>query len=107
MILVKTDNHLVNLLEETKSILNQYDLTLDDVTVVFKGKILETMDEIVEELDKDYDNGWAFLTFKDIQLVVDDYTWFERASYDGKEKFILKAHPLLSNFKNFEFHPGS
>ena len=103
---VKTDNNLINLLEETKDLLKEYDLTLADVTVVFKGKVLETTDEIIYEFDLDYDNGWAFLTFTDIQLVVDDYTWFERASYDGKEKFILKAHSLLSSYENNEFHPG-
>ena len=107
MSFVKMDNNLVNLLEETKTILNRHNLTLDDVTVIFNGKVLENDEKIAAELDKCYDNMWGFLTFKDIQLVVDDYTWFERASYDGKEEFILKAHPLLSDFKNCEFHQGS
>lgn len=60
---VKTDNNLVNLLEETKDLLKEYDLTLADVTVVFRGKVLETMDEIIYEFDLDYDGGWAFLMF--------------------------------------------
>lgn len=53
---VKTDNNLINLLEETKDLLKEYDLTLADVTVVFKGKVLETTDEIIYEFDLDYDN---------------------------------------------------
>ena len=43
--------------------------------------------------DSSKKNGW-----------IDDYTWFERTSYDGCEKFVLKAHPLLSKYQNRESH---
>ena len=49
-------------------------------------------------------NDFDKVYFEDIQLLIDDYTWFERASYDGYGEYILKAHPLLSSFKNQESH---
>ncbi|WP_407380338.1 hypothetical protein [Methanobrevibacter sp.] len=97
--LVETDNS-INLLNECVSILKEYDLNLDDVTVVFKGKIINNP----EDLDIDYDNSWGHCNFEDIQLIIDEHTWFERTSYDGCEKFILKVHPLLSEYKNQESH---
>ena len=102
MWLVKTENS-INLLDETISILDQYDLDLNDVTVLFNGEMLNTTDA-KEKLNVDYDNSWGHCNFEDIQLIIDDYTWFERASYDGYEKYILKAHPLLSIYNNQEAH---
>ncbi|MBR0271447.1 MAG: hypothetical protein IJQ68_05580 [Methanobrevibacter sp.] len=99
MWLVETDNS-INLLDECVSLLKEYDLNLDDITVVFKGEVLNNL----EKLDVDYDNSWGHCNFDDIQLIIDEYTWFERTSYNGCEKFILKAHPLLSTFKNHESH---
>ena len=43
MWLVKTENS-INLLDETISILDQYDLDLNDVTVLFNGEMLNTTD---------------------------------------------------------------
>ncbi|MBO4516575.1 MAG: hypothetical protein IK044_00545 [Methanobrevibacter sp.] len=102
MWLVKTEN-LINLLDETIYILNKYNLDLNDVTVLFKGEVINASD-VKEKLNVDYDNSWGHCNFEEIQLIIDDYTWFERTSYDGYEKYILKAHPLLSNFKNQESH---
>lgn len=102
MWLVKTDNS-INLLDETISILNKYNLNLNDVTVLFNGEIINSED-VKEKLNVEYDNGWGHSNFKDIQLIIDEYAWFERASYDGCEKYILKAHPLLSTYNNQEVH---
>ena len=102
MWLVKTEN-LINLLDETIYILNKYNLDLNDVTVLFKGEVINASD-VKEKLNVDYDNSWGHCNFEDIQLIIDDYTLFERASYDGYEKYILKAHPLLSIYNNQEAH---
>ena len=96
---------MMNLYSEACEVLKEYGLSIDDVDVIFEGERLNKS-QIKEKMDILYDNSWGRLCFKDIQLVVDDFTWFERASYDGCEKFILKAHPLLSSFKNQESHPG-
>lgn len=93
-----------NIYYESLHLLKNYDLSFDDVLVCVNGQVLKTEKEIKEKLNVDYDEKWGGTYFKNIQLIVDDYTWFERTSYDGFEKFILKAHPLLSKFKNQESH---
>ena len=40
--------------------------------------------------------------FVNIQIIIDDYTWFERTIFDGREKFVLKARPILSEYQNQE-----
>ena len=59
MWLVKTDNS-INLLDETISILNKYNLDLNDVTVLFKGEVINASDAN-EKLNVDYDNSWGAL----------------------------------------------
>ena len=98
---------MMNLLEETVIELKKYDLKLSDVKVIFKGQFLQKESEIKKVLSIEYDNSWGFLQHGDIQLIIDDYTWIERTSYDGCEKYIIKAHPLLSDYENQEHHPGS
>ena len=93
-----------NLYYESLNLLKKYNLTIDDVIVCVNGKTLKTKREIKEKLNFDYDEKSGQVNFKNIQLILDDYTWFERTSYDGYEKFILKAHPLLSKFTNQESH---
>lgn len=93
----------INLLNEITDILNKYNLRLNDVKIIFNDEILKN-DYLIEKLNVEYDNGWGNLNFKNIQIIIDDYTWFERTSYDGCEKFILKAHPIMSNYKNTESH---
>lgn len=98
---------IVNLLAETIEVLNSHGLKITDVKVIFNDNVLKDESEIRNALDCDYNDGWGTVHFKNIQLVIDDYTWFERTSYDGSEKYVLKAHPILSNYTNSESHPGS
>lgn len=83
--------------------LADYALDLKDVVIVIGGVVLRK-DEISDKLNIEYDNDWGSCNLEDIQVIVDDYTWFERTSYDGFEKFILKAHPILSAYENQESH---
>lgn len=94
----------MNLYEETIQILEEYNLTLNDATIVFKGEILKDTSQIKDKLNHDYNCGWGTTCFKDIQVIIDEYTWFERTSYDGCEKYILKAHPIYSDYENVESH---
>ena len=94
---------MINFIDEIVDLLKQYNLNLDDVIFVVNGNIVQK-DGYLEKFSIDYDNDWGFSKFENVQLVIDDYTWFERTSYDGREKFILKAHPLLSDFKYQESH---
>lgn len=94
---------MINFVDEIYGLLNKYNLNLNDVILVVEGKIVKS-NEFLEKYDISYDNDWGSCELKNIQLIVDDYTWFERTSYDGREKFILKAHPLLSSYDNQESH---
>ena len=96
---------LINLVDEVIALLSGYGLNVEDVAIVVRGSVMEK-EEFLEKFSVDYDNGWGSSSFEDIQLVVDEYTWIERTSYDGCERFILKAHPLLSDFENQESHTG-
>ena len=94
---------MINFVEEIIDLLKPYNLNLDDVIFVVNGNAMQK-DEFLEKFAIDYNNDWGFSKFENVQLVIDDYTWFERTNYDGREKFILKAHPLLSTFENQESH---
>ena len=94
---------MINIVNEIYDLLNKYNLNLNDVILVVEGNIVKS-NEFLEKYDIFYDNDWGLCELKNIQLIVDDYTWFERTSYDGRERFILKAHPLLSTYKNQESH---
>ena len=94
---------MINLVYEISDLLKEYDLNLDDVVFVVNGDVVEKED-FLDKYGVFYDNGWGLCNFANIQIVIDDYTWFERTSYDGCEKFVLKAHPLLSKYQNRESH---
>lgn len=94
---------MVNFVDEIINLLNEYNLKLSDVILVVEGNIVE-YDEFLEKYNVFYDTDWGLCELKNIQLIVDDYTWFERSSYDGREKFVLKAHPILSKYENQESH---
>lgn len=90
---------MINLVDEISDLLTEYNLNLNDVIFVVNCGVVENED-FLEKNDVFYDNGWGLCNFANIQIVIDDYAWFERTSYDGCEKFILKAHPLLSKYQN-------
>ncbi|WP_458404133.1 hypothetical protein [Methanobrevibacter sp.] len=94
---------MINFVDEISGLLNEYNLDLNDVILVVEGNVVKS-DEFLEQYNVFYDNDWGLCELKNIQLIVDDYTWFERTSYDGRERFILKAHPLLSSYENQESH---
>lgn len=96
---------MINIVNEIYDLLNKYNLNLNDVILAVEGNIVKS-NEFLEKYDISYDNDWGLCELKNIQLIVDDYTWFERTSYDGRERFILKAYPLLSTYENQESHIG-
>ena len=96
---------MINIVNEIYDLLNKYNLNLNDVILAVEGNIVKS-NEFLEKYDISYDNDWGLCELKNIQLIVDDYTWFERTSYDGRERFILKAHPRLSTYENQESHIG-
>ncbi|MBQ2653211.1 MAG: hypothetical protein IJF83_06605 [Methanobrevibacter sp.] len=94
---------MINFLDEIYDLLSRYKLNLNEVIFVVNGNVVKS-DEFLEKYNVFYDNDWGLCELKNIQLIVDDYAWFERTSNDGRERFILKAHPLLSTYENQESH---
>lgn len=96
---------MINFIDEISSLLNEYNLDLNDVIFVVEGNVVKS-DEFLEKYNVFYDDDWGLCELKNIQVIVDDYTWLERTSNDGRERFILKAHPRLSTYENQESHTG-
>ena len=71
---------MINLVDEISDLLMEYNLNLNDVVFVVKENVFENGD-FLEKFDVFYDNGWGLCNFSNIQIVIDDYTWFERTSY--------------------------
>ena len=71
---------MINLVDEISDLLMEYNLNLNDVVFVVKENVFENED-FLEKFDVFYDNGWGLCNFSNIQIVIDDYTWFERTSY--------------------------
>ena len=94
----------MNLLNEIKEACKQVNKDISEVTIIFKGHIIK---DYTIFKTTDYNPGYGNCKIKDLQIIIDDYTWFERSSYDGAEKFELKAHPINSSYENKEYHYGS
>lgn len=94
---------MINLLDEINELSDKYNFNLNDVVFVVEGNVIENND-FLEKYDVFYDNDFGSCHLANIQIIIDDYSWFERTSYDGCEKFVLKAHPLLSTYENQESH---
>ncbi len=71
---------MINLVDEISDLLMEYNLNLNDVVFVVMENVVENED-FLEKFDVFYDNGWGLCNFSNIQIVIDDYTWFERTSY--------------------------
>lgn len=64
----------MNLYEETIQKLKEYDLILNDVTIIFQGEILKNNQQIREKLNQDYNYGWGRTYFPNIQIIIDEHT---------------------------------
>ena len=87
-----------NLLKEIKRELREFKKNISDVTILYKGEKITDY----SLLDFDYNEGYGFTNVEDLYIIIDDYTWLERESYDGLEGFTVKAHPLKSKYENQE-----
>ena len=79
----------MNLLKEIIDELDFHRLTLDDVTIIWEGKLITDY----SVLDFDYDNGYSTQIVRDLFLIIDKTHWFERREYDGSEWFEYVRSP--------------
>lgn len=85
----------MNLLEETKVVLNEHDKTLIDIEWCGSEEFGWFSVELFEELaDKKYNDGYGSpAVVQDLLLTGKDF-WLERYEYDGKEWWEYKTTPL-------------
>ena len=86
---------MINLVDEISDLLMEYNLNLNDVVFVVMENVVENED-FLEKFDVFYDNGWGLCNFSNIQIVIDDYTWFERTGF--KLPRLVEAVDFLDCF---------
>lgn len=83
----------MNLLEETKEILENNNYTLDDIEWVGTSLHYIDKEEFIKLADIDYDNGYGSQKVADNLILVGKNFWLERHEYDGSEWWELKKLP--------------
>ena len=89
----------MNLLEETIDILNEHDLTLNDIVwwgnphfnEKYPLNILESL------LDFEYNNNYGLPNINEDLVIVGHDWWLERFEYDGAESAIIKSNCFFSS----------
>ena len=84
---------MVNLLQETESLLSDHGHSSKDVQWVGNGQIWFTWDEFMEIADTNYDNGFGGQQVAQDLIVVGKYWWLERHEYDGSEWWAYQTYP--------------
>ena len=92
---MRDQDDLINLLEETEEVLQQYGKTWDDVEFIYDGYRNTTIPiEIFKKLaDLKYDNGFGGAEVNTRLMIVGEDWWLERYEYDGSESWDYKAKP--------------
>ncbi len=84
----------MNLLKETKRILDDYDKSMDDVLWIGRSDYEIPKEEFIVLADKEYNNGYgAQIVAADLIVCGEDF-WLERAEYDGAEWWEFKQYPI-------------
>ena len=99
---------MINFLKEIESEMEEYNIEFRDLIIIDKGKrqYFKNREEFEKKYDFEYDDGFGTAKITNFQIIIDDYTWLERDSYDGAEGFVIKAHPLKSKYQTIESHMG-
>lgn len=83
----------MNLLKETKEILEDNGKTIEDIEWIGTGKHYIDKTKALELFNKEYDNGYGAQEVPENLLVVGKNWWLERHEYDGSEWWELKKMP--------------
>ena len=84
---------MVNLLEETLDILQEYGKTIEDVKWIGTHEYTIPIEQFIEVADRMYDGGYGIEEINTGLLVVGEDWWLERGEYDGSEWWELKRMP--------------
>lgn len=89
----------MNLLEETKEILENNNKKLEDILWIGSSKNFVDVNEFIKIADVEYDNGYGAPQVAENLLVVGVDWWLERHEYDGSEWWEYKSIPVKPNNK--------
>ena len=86
--------NISNLLKETIDVLNDYELTFDDVLWIGCDDYTISIEQFKELANNTYDKGYgAPKVAIDLKIVGKDW-WLEREEYDGMEWWEFNTPPL-------------
>lgn len=88
---------MINLLEETKEILENHNKTIEDIKWIGTRKHYVDINKFLELADAEYDSGYGGQEVADNLLVVGNNWWLERHEYDGSEWWEYKSIPQKPN----------
>lgn len=88
---------MINLLKETKEILERHGLTLEDIKWVSADEGLIPVELFLIKADHEYDDGYGSVKVDPCLIVVGDGWWLERREYDGSEWWAFCAAPVKPN----------
>jgi hypothetical protein len=88
---------MINLLKETKEILENNNYTLDDVEWVGTSLHYIDKEEFIKLADRTYDNGYGSQEVAENLILVGKDFWLERHEYDGSEWWEFKSMPQRPN----------
>ena len=85
----------MNLLKETKEILTEHGLTLNDIKWVGCVKFRIPIEQFINLANDNYDDGFGAAEVAEDLIVVGNDWWLERKEYDGAEWWEFKQYPKM------------
>jgi hypothetical protein len=108
---IRIDESIINLMEETLSVLTRYNKsTLDVNFVIWKEnyknnfKYCTFSEFLVKAKDINYDNGHTTEIINNYIKIVGDTWWLERSNYDGAEWWEYKTIPSKPNLYDYNIN---
>lgn len=89
----------MNLLKETKDILERNNKTLKDIKWIGNSKYYVDIERFIELANVEYDSGYGSPQVAQDLKIVGDNWWLERHEYDGSEWWEFKSIPTIPNEK--------
>lgn len=90
---------MINLLDETREVLENNNKTINDINWVGNKKFYFDVYEFLKIANVEYDDSYGAPEVAQDLLVVGDNWWLERHEYDGSEWWEYKEIPLKPNAK--------
>ncbi len=84
----------MNLLKEIKKILQNNNLTLEDISWVGCKEFCINLEEFIKLANTEYDSGYGATKVATDLLIVGDNWWLSRGEYDGSEWWEFNVKPV-------------